>query len=146
MILRKTILASDGSDYIRRWYLSGKPQPTDGTWQVTGPEHYIHQILQSDDTTRGLHNHPWRWAISIIIWRGYYEDRLDLNDLSGRHVHGIPVRRRRFWPGMINIIRETDFHRIELVNGKPAWTLFLTGPRIKGWGFLTRLGYVARRA
>lgn len=43
----------------------------------------------------------------------------------------------------INIIRGTDFHRILLVPGEEAWTLFIHGPRTKGWGFLLFGGYVA---
>jgi hypothetical protein len=26
-------------------------------------------------------------------------------------------------------------HRIELVEGRPAWTLLITGPAVRSWGF-----------
>jgi hypothetical protein len=36
----------------------------------------------------------------------------------------------------LNFLRGEDFHRVILREGRPAWTLFLHGPRIKGWGFM----------
>lgn len=134
-MIRRDIAAPDGSLYLRRWYLVGKPQPKDGSWKPVGPELYLHKICRSDDPTRGLHNHPWRWAISLILWRGYFEWR---GTSWGRW-------RRRLFPLQINFLRGDDYHRVDLIDGRPAWTLFLVGPRVKGWGFLTKRGYEARR-
>ncbi len=133
-MIRRDILSPDGSLYLTRWYLWGKPQPADGSWTRTGPELYLHRIAKSDDPTRGLHNHPWRWAVSLILWGGYVE-------WSNRHELGLKL----FGPLSINVIRDTDFHRIELVDGRPCWTLFLVGPRVKGWGFLKDGFFKARR-
>lgn len=139
-MIRRDITAPNGTLYLRRWYLVGKPQPKDGSWKPVGPELYLHKICQSDDPARGLHNHPWRWAISLILWRGYREVRL-----VGPDTQRVTKRLRRFFPLQINFLRGDDYHRVELIDGKPAWTLFLVGPRVKGWGFLTKRGYEARR-
>jgi hypothetical protein len=36
----------------------------------------------------------------------------------------------------VNFLRGEDFHRVVLRDGRPAWTLFVHGPRVKGWGFM----------
>jgi hypothetical protein len=49
----------------------------------------------------------------------------------------------RLCAGSINVIRGDDFHRILITNRQPAWTLFIHGPRTKGWGFLRDGKYLA---
>lgn len=86
----------------------------------------LHHFLRSDDD-RDHHNHPFRWSISLILAGGYTEERV-LPD--GR------VRTRRFRPGMWNVIRQNDFHRITLETAEHGcWTLFLAGHRVADWGF-----------
>ena len=126
--------------YLSRYYLLGLPRMPDGSFPFTeegnykdgaiertvfGVAPYLHKIHLSDNAD-SLHNHPWRWAFSVILWRGYYEERLT-SDLQ--------VKRRRVWPFTINFLRGTDYHRLDLVQGRPAWTLFVVGPRVKNWGF-----------
>jgi hypothetical protein len=50
---------------------------------------------------------------------------------------------RRLRPGRLNRLRGEDYHRVVLRNGLPAWTLFMHGPRVKGWGFLRDGDYLA---
>jgi hypothetical protein len=38
--------------------------------------------------------------------------------------------------GRINVVSGTDFHRVELPGARPAWTLFVHGPKVRRWGFL----------
>jgi hypothetical protein len=120
--------------YLSRWYLMGDGGPSDvqsrgsrGLPAIFGLNIYLHCIHLSDDAG-AVHNHPWRWALSLILRRGYYEWRLDKQ--AGELIL------RRYRPFTFNFLTEKDFHRVELVRGKPAWTLFITGRRIKTWGFL----------
>jgi hypothetical protein len=36
----------------------------------------------------------------------------------------------------------TDAHRLELIDGEPAVSLFFTGPKVREWGFLCPKGWV----
>lgn len=137
------VLASrDGlSPYLSRWYLTPSPRMSDGSWPWTpggGPRDgivwpmrefgiYLHQFHRGDDDT-DLHNHPWRWAVSIILAGGYIEERRTADD----HVDVRTVR-----PGRINIIRASDFHRVELLE-RDAWSFFIAGPKFSSWGFWNR--------
>ena len=101
--------------YLRRWWVI----PRNRWFNV-----YLHHFLRSDDD-RALHDHPW-WNVSILL-RGSY-----IEMLPGDR----PVRRRPFRPvGR----RATAAHRVMLDHGprglEPVWTLFITGPRIRDWGF-----------
>ena len=132
------------SPYLSRFYLVNPPRMPDGSWPfdkngalregITWPTRrwgiYLHKFHRGDDE-RELHNHPWRWAVSLILSGGYIEERR-----HGRDYEYV-VRVRRFRPGMINIIRSSDFHRVDLV-GKEAWSLFLVGPKFSSWGFWCR--------
>jgi hypothetical protein len=132
--------------YLTRAYLFGMPRHRDsgypfdpegrprdgiswrGRWGL-----YLHQFHKSDDPD--LHSHPWVWALSWILSGGYVEERLDDADL--RHGRTMPSI-RRFRAGSFNLIRKTDYHRVELVGGRPCWTLFLVGPKFSSWGFWVR--------
>lgn len=107
----------DGEPYLERYYLVGA-----FGWHV-----YIHRFVDSDPD-RGLHDHPWGRALSLVLAGGYEELRPRRGDLDD------PVS-RFVAPGRLNLLRGEDFHRVVLRAGRPAWTLFLHGPRVKGWGF-----------
>ena len=106
------------SPYLRRWYII----PRNKWFNV-----YLHHFLRSDDD-RALHDHPW-WNVSIIL-RGAYREHLP--DGSA------PLRRagRLYGPRP-----PESLHRIALLRSapgapeRPVWTLFLTGPRVREWGF-----------
>jgi hypothetical protein len=103
--------------YLRRWWLI----PRNPLFNV-----YLHEFLRSDDD-RALHDHPWA-NVSVLLRGCYREHTADAQHLrvagdvvvraSGRHAH-----------------------RIELVAGA-CWTLFMTGPRYRQWGFLCPRGWV----
>lgn len=131
----RIINAPNGEPYLERYFL----------FRCLGVTAFIHRIV-ADDHDRGLHDHPWGWAASLVLVGGYYEQRLKLapnwqaqppcpDDASGKP---ITVRMRFLWPWRINLLRGDDFHRITLRGSIPveAWTLFVHGPRRKGWGFL----------
>lgn len=120
---KRVIMDRDGAEpYLTRWYLVGKPATRDGAggkWRL-----YLHEFHKSD-SPEALHNHPWRWALSLVLKNGYLEERED-RPLTWRG------------PGKFNFLRHDTFHRVVLGDDYPAYTLFLVGPRIQGWGFLPR--------
>lgn len=107
-----------GEPYLERYYLFG----------ISGWHCYLHRFVASDPD-RGLHDHPWDRAVSLVLSGGYEEIRLLDRDRGHTEV-------RRIRPGQLNKLRGEDFHRVVLRDNRPAWTLFLHGPRVKGWGFL----------
>jgi hypothetical protein len=107
-----------GEPYLERYYLFG----------AFGWHAYIHRFVDSDPD-RGLHDHPWGRAVSLVLAGGYDELRPQGGDPGHPAV-------RRLRPGRLNLLRGADYHRVVLRNGHPAWTLFIHGPRVKGWGFV----------
>lgn len=87
---------------------------------------YLHKICRDDDD-RALHDHPWA-SLSFI--------------LRGRYRETTPFGKRDYQAGRI-IFRGQEFpHRLELIDGSPCWTLFLTGPKVREWGFYCPKGWV----
>lgn len=116
-------------------YLDGSPYLTRVLFpRVFGLRPMLHRFHRPDGD-RAHHNHPWRWAFSIILRGGYSEERRvdDESELYGKAETAIR-RVRRF-----NFLSGSDFHRVTELHGPETWTLFVTGPRVQGWGFLERL-------
>ena len=87
---------------------------------------FIHHIPHGDHD-RVMHNHPWRWAWSLIIAGGYTEVRRDPS-----YVHQKWVSYNRW-----SVVRWTlhTYHRILAVD-PGTYTLFIAGPRTGlGWKF-----------
>lgn len=126
---RKCRLIHRGSDerYLERYWL--------GEWRsITA---VLHRFV-ARDADEWVHDHPWSWAIAIVLTGRYREERLKA---FSPNFGWISRWRRMGGFRRINIIRGSDFHRI--VDCEPnTWTLFIYGPRIKvdgrekGWGFL----------
>ena len=109
----------DPSDaYLYRWYLI----PRNRIFNV-----YLHWIRKSDDD-RALHNHPWQ-SLSLTLAGSIRE-----------HRHDAPSR--LITTGQWTYRSANFAHRLEVPpNTFGAWTLFLTGPKIKEWGFLCPDGF-----
>lgn len=110
-----------GVNYLTRWYVI----PRNRFFNI-----YLHRFL-GDDDDRALHCHPWD-SFSIRLkgeLREYYK-----NTYGGQT--------RRLAPRFA--YRRAEFaHRLELIAGKPAWTLFITGPRRRPtWFFHCQKGLV----
>lgn len=112
---------NDGNTpYLERYYL----------FTLFGWQFYIHQFVGSDPD-RGLHDHPWSLAFSIILSGWYYEETR-----SG------PRKVRWF-----NWLTGDSFHRVVLPYSLPpgndllpCWTLFFhRAEKVKKWGFLKSL-------
>ncbi len=123
------IVGSLGTVYLHRWWLI----PRNPIFNA-----YAHLFI-SPDEDRALHDHSWV-SLSIVL-RGSY---MELTETTKQHV----MQRRAFGPGSIIFRWPTCAHRIDLypeeASGKfkPVWTLFLTGPKWREWGFLCPQGWV----
>ncbi|MPZ58464.1 MAG: hypothetical protein GEU91_18620 [Rhizobiales bacterium] len=115
------VIGREGDDYLRRWYLIPRNR-----WCNV----YLHHFLRSDDD-RALHDHPW-WNLSFLLAGSYVEHTISAG--------GINVRALRR-AGDFKFRTARSAHRVELVDG-PCWTLFLTGPRLRDWGFHCPNGWV----
>jgi hypothetical protein len=129
-----------GGIYLSRYYLWPAQGPTNS--EATAAVHredkswglVLHHIQRSDSDPE-LHNHPWDWAVALILVGGYREERKIPSMFPGP----LSVLGLHFFPGDINIILADTFHRIELLDEQTgAWTLFLHGKRIQDWGFWDR--------
>lgn len=121
---------SDGSVYLRRYGVVDLPD---------GGHVYLHRIERSDEDS-ALHDHPWP-ANALILVEGYREERRVVDvTMPTRY----DVERQRFKPGDVNPIMTDTFHRIDLIDGRPAWTILLTGPKVQrphgqdSWSFWDR--------
>lgn len=94
------------------------------------PNIYLHRFGRSDEGPP--HDHPWDNVTIPLI--GSYAERIydpatgleEVREVSGGDD---PVARSAY-----------TAHRIEVVEW-PVWTLFVTGPNVRKWGFYTRDGW-----
>jgi hypothetical protein len=91
---------------------------------------YLHEFLGSDNEV--MHTHPWV-NCSILLHGKYIE-----------HLPGVRSKLRR--AGDVVFRMPSSAHRIELLPNGPharvVWTLFITGPKVREWGFLCPGGWV----
>jgi hypothetical protein len=140
------IIADDGRPYLERYYLCS----------IGRTRFYLHRFVGSDPD-RGLHSHPWSWAVSLVLSGWYFEERF-----SGTET---PFLRRVRW---LNILLGESFHRVvmpkrlirdEVAKGRATsvepylknfirwpdecWTLFIHRQADAGrrWGFLRRQSF-----
>ncbi len=93
--------------YLRRWVLDFK------LFSLR-----VHRWLASDDP-RHRHDHPW-WFLTLVLWGGYTDDSLVSQDKLGF----LSVRYRpSSWA-----------HTVRVKEGG-CWTVMLTGPEVREWGF-----------
>lgn len=124
-----------GKPYLTRYYLLW----SDRNWGNI----YVHHFHSSDQKMK-LHNHPWSWGLSFVLSGGYYEERVRnpnvwTEDEPVIISDKLNVEKRDVKPGSFNMIRTSDFHRVDLKDEKRgAWSIFFAGPRSKDWGFLDR--------
>lgn len=106
-----------GDDYLRRWWVIPR-----NPWCNI----YLHEIQKSDDD-RALHDHPWA-NTSLILAGGYIEHtpegayRRQVGDVVERPAEAM--------------------HRLEVEPGQSAVSLFMTGPKVREWGFACGQGWV----
>lgn len=106
---------------------------------------YLHKFMR-DDEDRALHDHPWP-NVSLLLVNKYIE--VTAGPLG-------EVVRKMYYAGELRFRRATTAHRIELVRtrmaghkrtkaqrerGQPSWSLFITGPVMRPWGFHCSAGW-----
>lgn len=113
--------------YMHRWFVI----PRNRLFNI-----YLHRIVRSDDD-RALHDHPWA-NCSLLLDGSYFEW------LPRRHPYkfGDAVVLRRRGAGSLVFRRARSAHRLELAEGAAVISLFVTGPRVRVWGFFGPQGWV----
>lgn len=110
------VIGGEERPYLLRWFVI----PRNPLFNI-----YLHQFRRSDDD-RALHDHPWV-NLSIVLVEGQYTEH---EILAG----GVCVKSVRA-AGAWRLRRSGKMaHRVELTDGH-CWTLFVTGPRYREWGF-----------
>jgi hypothetical protein len=125
MASRKPDIIIGGADdpYLLRWHII----PRNGFFNI-----YLHRLIRSDDD-RALHDHPFP-NVSYIIRGGYDEHTIE----NG----GVNKRTRRV-AGAFKARFPSAAHRLEIVPELgDTVTLFVTGPRVRNWGFHCPKGWV----
>jgi len=104
--------------YLRRWWIIPRNE---------GCNVYLHEILRSDDDRAG-HDHPWL-NTSYILAGGYtevtyYREQPWLEAYRYERKAGDSVTREA-----------GDTHRLIVPDGGCCISLFVTGPKVREWGF-----------
>lgn len=103
--------------YLKRWWII----PRNESCNV-----YLHEILRSDDD-RALHDHPWGNTSML---------------LAGRYVEHTPEGSFLREAGWVGSRGAEALHRLEILPGERAVSLFFTGPKVREWGFACPKGWV----
>ena len=104
------VIGPTDNPYMLRWWII----PRNKYFNI-----YLHKILRDDDD-RALHDHPW----PSLSWL-----------LKGQLVEQLPDTHRTLRRSIFPVYRSSLFrHRLELP-ADSATTLFITGPRLRNWGF-----------
>ncbi len=119
-MLRKPdfVIGDPAAPYMLRWFVL----PRNEQCNV-----YLHSILRSDEDRAG-HDHPWD-NTSFVIDGSYEEITFDVDrpwlewDSYTRTAGDVLSR------------KATDTHRLIIPDGQPAISLFMTGPKVREWGF-----------
>lgn len=118
---------SDGNvPYLERYYLC----------TVFGWRFYLHQFVGSDPD-RGLHDHPWSKAYSLILSGWYWEETRSgtrkvrwFNSLTGDTFHRVVL------PLSLDAKPHACGMRLYNNTPQPCWTLFMhKAGDVKPWGF-----------
>ncbi len=137
--------------YLRRWWLTPWRRFTERAkhdsrrWiRVLGkvsellPNAYLHQFLRSDDD-RALHDHPWA-NVSILLRGSYIEHTISAGGIHHRNELSTGDWRIRLTGRLahrVELLTIAGHVRTQPENREPlpCWTLFITGPRYRDWGF-----------
>jgi len=136
------VIGPANDPYLYRWFLI----PKNKFFNI-----YLHKFCRSDDD-RALHDHPWLFNASILLNGEYYEEKPASKDWPA-DLSRKKLKRRRFLP-YIRLGKAP--HRVELIKfitdapGRkdkygsrewPIYTIFITGPRVREWGFYCPKGW-----
>lgn len=114
---RDVLIGSLSDPYIERWWIIPPNK-----WSNV----YLHHVRRSDDE-RALHDHPWPNTSFLI---------------SGSYIEHTPEGTFVREAGDV-VTRAADaLHRLEVIPGERAISLFMTGPKVREWGFACEHGWV----
>lgn len=116
----RVISGNAAQPYLERYHLLNLP---------FGIQVYLHRFIASDPG-KGLHNHPWKAALSFILSGQYIETRLNPSDTS------LPAHKRKVKAGFFNYINGNIYHRIDLDKNQNVWSLFIHTQKQPHWGFI----------
>lgn len=108
---------NNGREFLKRWRLVQTP------WFSI----FLHR-MQVPDPGIDLHDHPWAFK-SLVLVGGYVERWADT-----RRPWSQSKRHRGRWS--LGGIRLDQSHSIDTLDRDPTWTLVITGPTRRRWGFL----------
>lgn len=120
-----------GDHQLDRWWLI----PRNRFFNI-----YLHHVRHSDDD-RALHDHPW-WSLSLCLAGGMIDFTKGPPESDGEDVGQTIVQ------GDLVLRPARTAHRLVIPNyslsgtGIGCWTLFITGPVIREWGFACPKGWV----
>lgn len=140
-----------GEHKMRRWWIF----PANPWFNA-----YVHEHVRNDPRT--LHDHPCDnisirlrgRLVEFVPLVGFHPDspvvwgtvsnpkrtrRVHFDSRGMAHDVGRPIRFIRF-------CRAEDAHRLELVDGKPAWTLWIRFRNRRKWGFFEPTGWRLARS
>lgn len=97
--------------YLNRWHLI----PRNRWFNI-----YLHQFVGLDPGGHA-HDHPW-WNMTIKLRGDYFEERRI-------------GERRAYRCGRVVVRHPENSHLLFKLKTTPCWTLFITGPVVRDWGF-----------
>ena len=124
------LIGPDKNDpYMKRWWII----PRNKFFNI-----YLHNMLHDDDD-RAAHDHPW-WSLSLCLDGHIRERQLVGKGEDGHQYFQINEINKGDWKW-----RSSSYaHILQLPKG-PAWTLFITGPKMFEWGFHCPKGWIPWR-
>jgi hypothetical protein len=144
------VIAPQGETVMNRWFLI----PRNRWFNI-----YLHRLDGADP--QSVHDHPW-WNLSIML-KGRRAESMPVHPLPNREAEqwAHPVAKNySAWkrerasanyqnlravvrnPGSLVFRRATDAHRLQTLGG-PSYSLFITGPVVREWGFWLPTGWVS---
>lgn len=133
----QVIRGEDRLVYLRRWWVIRRNR----FFNV-----YLHNMILDDDAT--LHDHPYA-SLSLVLTDGLQEryclqpgwdDLMRVPRLDGSQ-GPIELRMRFRSPRAGDLVYRSSRLAHQLIVKEPAWTLFVTGPRVREWGFWCPSGW-----
>lgn len=116
-ITRREPSKTIGENYLRRWHVV----PKNPLFNM-----YLHHVT-GDDPDTNLHDHPWLFNYSLV--------------LRGKIREEMPKNTRTLVEGTLTFRGGAAPHRL-MLESPDSLTLFITGPKIRRWGFHTPKGWV----
>ena len=120
------VIQPDGREvYLKRWWVI----PRNRFFNI-----YLHLFLKSDDD-RACHDHPW--VNASILLRGVYKEHILVGSHNGCDIRRVEMR----YQGHVYARPPASAHRVQLIKDlfsdteRSVITLFITGPKVREWGF-----------